>query len=760
MNYQKIQFTPQSLLCFICTHTLLKKSPTSIDSMSLTHRMLTLQENKNRKDNRNHQIHPYNRDSRIPSKAHNSPTGKSFKSFLYYLDEPHHNYMTHLQNHIHKNLRKTYQLLQQSGFIYHDQNTSEIANLLNQITPPRVVNLTTTTIPKETLNFLELGPTFCPHPRKEFFQDSLESAFQQIKTKLDNHYIKGSFGSTTPHELQYLITKLKTPFPSSLEIFEEHSRRPRNLPLNIQKFLNNLHAQITSIPHGTHIESPICHQQWKSIDIIHELQRKHQLIIKPADKGGAITILSQAQYIERVQKHLQDTKTYHKLAAENPQYRFTHDLDTFYTKLKTHNIIDGKTFELLKDYPTTTPPQFYILPKIHKPNAPGRPIISACTAPTNPLSAYIDHHLNPLRKLIPSHLENTPHLLDKLKAIKIPENCQLVTMDVSALYTCIPHNDGIDAVKTFLNNHPLSYHGPPIPTLLAMIKRVLTTNYFQFNDDYYLQLQGTAMGTRMAPAYADIFMHVFEEKFLKTQTLLPLIYHRFLDDIFMIWPHGTSSLKSFHNDINSMSPSIKLTMESSETDIAFLDLKIYIENNTLSTDLYRKPTDTNNTLHFKSFHPNSTKIGIVKSQTARYLKNISDPKILYLRLYLLYLSFVEREYPSLPLLRAIKSTLCKQRNDQTSSKLSKQILPIILPYHPDFERLLKPIITGTLIPFLTNQIQFHRLQPTLCYKRHSNLKNHLIHTREQLHCLHFIHQIENNETNLDNPSPSSPNHYY
>ena len=68
--------------------------------------------------------------------------------------------------------------------------------------------------------------------------------------------------------------------------------------------------------------------------------------------------------------------------------------------------------------------------------------------------------------------------------------------------------------------------------------QVLTKNYFNFNDQLYEQKQGTAMGTRMAPNYAIIFMHYLETNFLSTFPTLPSIWLRFTDDIFMIWNYG------------------------------------------------------------------------------------------------------------------------------------------------------------------------------------------------------------------------------
>ena len=87
-------------------------------------------------------------------------------------------------------------------------------------------------------------------------------------------------------------------------------------------------------------------------------------------------------------------------------------------------------------------------------------------------------------------------------------------------------------------------------TLLKMFisnltHQVLTKNYFKFNDKLYEQIQGTALGTRMAPNYAIIFMHFLETNFLSNYPKQPKIWPRFIDDIFMIWKDGKLELEKF-----------------------------------------------------------------------------------------------------------------------------------------------------------------------------------------------------------------------
>ena len=83
--------------------------------------------------------------------------------------------------------------------------------------------------------------------------------------------------------------------------------------------------------------------------------------------------------------------------------------------------------------------RFYVLPKIHKPGNPGRPIVSANGHPTEKISEFVSFHLNPLVQTLPSHVKNSTHLLNKLQDFDdIPPNALLVTLDVSSLYTNIP----------------------------------------------------------------------------------------------------------------------------------------------------------------------------------------------------------------------------------------------------------------------------------------------------------------------------------
>ena len=127
--------------------------------------------------------------------------------------------------------------------------------------------------------------------------------------------------------------------------------------------------------------------------------------------------------------------------------------------------------------------------------------------------------------------------------------------------------------------------------IIELLELVLTNNHFEFNGTYYHQLSGTAMGTKLAPSYANLFMSSFEDKYVYTYPQQPTLWKRFIDDIFLIWPHGKESLNKFIKHLNGVHSTIKFTSDISDKEIAFLDLTIYISYPHLYTRIYTKSTD-------------------------------------------------------------------------------------------------------------------------------------------------------------------------
>ena len=76
-------------------------------------------------------------------------------------------------------------------------------------------------------------------------------------------------------------------------------------------------------------------------------------------------------------------------------------------------------------------------------------------------------------------------------------------------------------------------------------------NNFEFNNTFYIQTHGTAMGTRMAPSYANLLLAKFETDALTHAPYQPHTWWRFIDDIFMIWTQTEGELRTFVTYLNT-----------------------------------------------------------------------------------------------------------------------------------------------------------------------------------------------------------------
>ena len=77
--------------------------------------------------------------------------------------------------------------------------------------------------------------------------------------------------------------------------------------------------------------------------------------------------------------------------------------------------------------------------------------------------------------------------------------------------------------------------------------------------------------------YASISMNKVETEFLETQRDKPFWWVRYIDDIFFIWTHGQAKLKVFLEDLNKFHSILKFTSNSSQENVAFLDLKVKLK---------------------------------------------------------------------------------------------------------------------------------------------------------------------------------------
>ena len=221
---------------------------------------------------------------------------------------------------------------------------------------------------------------------------------------------------------------------------------------------------------------------------------------------------------------------------------------------------------------------------------------------------------------INSYVKDSTDFLKRIFRLNnnIPTNNNiLVTIDVKSLYTNIPNEEGISASINLLKEHYAS-HNINLDVIHDTLELVLNNNYFEFNGQYYLQTPGTAMGTPMAPSYANIFMAALETEMLLNAPngFIPLEWIRYIDDIFAVWPHVLESLMAFLNHINHFHPTIKFDYEYSDKSVHFLDTTIYFND---KHQLESDSTSNRRTKHYYTIlHSTRTHVNEVLSTAKRY----------------------------------------------------------------------------------------------------------------------------------------------
>lgn len=374
--------------------------------------------------------------------------------------------------------------------------------------------------------------------------------------------------------------------------------------------------------------------------LLTQLGKRPDVVWKAADKGGGIVLLNKDEYRAEIASQLSNDRCYIKL-PKNPTPDFKKEIDNFLNEsLDKGHISQTERRFLTTNHPVT--PVIYILPKVHKTlvNPPGRPIVACNDSLMEPLSLYVDRILRPLVVKLPSYLRDTNDFIEQLSNAHIncdTEDMFLTTMDVVSLYTNIPHDKGMIAIEHFLSLR--TDPQPPTNFLMDMVHLLLHKNFFLFENHFYLQTQGAAMGSRFSPDYACLFMGYLEERYIWNNNPFfenVVLWKRFVDDVFCLFKGPLETFNDFVTYLNNMVHSIKFNVVIDKRSVSFLDTVVHLEGRNIWTTLYTKPTDKNSILHATSAHPPALKRGLPYTQflrAKRICTNTSDFNLEITRMY-------------------------------------------------------------------------------------------------------------------------------
>ena len=116
----------------------------------------------------------------------------------------------------------------------------------------------------------------------------------------------------------------------------------------------------------------------------------------------------------------------------------------------------------------------------------------------------------------------------------------MISFDVVSFFIRVPVDETLDEIATKLSeDDTLGERTSLTPSQICHLTKIcLKSTYFQFRDEFFEQLEGAPMGSPLSPIIANLFMESLEERAIESSPQKPSIWLRYVDDTFVVWPHG------------------------------------------------------------------------------------------------------------------------------------------------------------------------------------------------------------------------------
>ena len=168
-------------------------------------------------------------------------------------------------------------------------------------------------------------------------------------------------------------------------------------------------------------------------------------------------------------------------------------------------------------YPTSCKsPKFYGLPKIHKTGTPFRPIVSSRGSVTYGVAKVLSKILKTLVGKSPHHIQSTSNFVNKAKKITLQLGECLTSYDVTALFSSVLIEPALKIIKSLLEKDEKLQDRTVLSVqhIIDLLGFSLNNTYFSFQNEFYEQVEGAAMGSLVSPIVSNLYMELFEREAL------------------------------------------------------------------------------------------------------------------------------------------------------------------------------------------------------------------------------------------------------
>lgn len=471
-----------------------------------------------------------------------------------------------------KNIKKLEKLTQKSAH----KNANVCPNWLE--------NMTDIEIPNDVADILSLGPKFSM-PLEKITEKHIDDIIASVESGIK--HLTNDKADSIRHKITHAILRQKN----------HNNSNNRSLEAKILK--QKINKTKTFIKNNPNI-----------------------YIITP-DKSNKTIIIDKKIYEEKMKAHLSDTTTYKKIKNDptNITQNKNNDIIKRWHKLKYITEQEKRHLTIHN----AQPPKMYGLLKIHKEGMPIRPVIAHTQAPLYNLSKFLSNTLKNIAFKNQFYIQNSFTFKKTIDSIHINNDEVMISLDVKSLYTNIPVKLA-EKIITKKWDDIKNHTKIPKSEFLIALRLILNSNFFQYNEDFYTQLEGAAMGSPISSVIAQIVMEDLEENVINNLTFDLPFYQRYVDDSFAIIhkDHYPELLERFNN----YHPKLQFTIELEKNNrLNFLDMTLIKneKNNKIETMWYTKETASGRYLNFNSTHPLNHKKNVITAVIDRAIK-LTSPK--------------------------------------------------------------------------------------------------------------------------------------
>ena len=274
-------------------------------------------------------------------------------------------------------------------------------------------------------------------------------------------------------------------------------------------------------------------------------------------------------------------------------------------------------------------------------------ITSHINAPQEKLASHLNDILKPLIQKCPYICKNSANFVQKAKNIQLPPGTKMVSYDAEALFPSVPIADSIQMIKQKLqSDSTLRLRTDLNPTDISdLLTLCLESTNFIFNDRHNTTKDSGPIGLSLMVTVSQLWMiHTMELAIqIAIQKDIPypdnlemyvdnswgtITSRQYLRPGLRSNANVTSPAQAFQDCLSSIHPCVKFTREE-EVDgkIAFLDVLINRhDNGSLSTQVYRKETNTNVIIRPNSCHNPATHEATFKGEMCQAMRICASPE--------------------------------------------------------------------------------------------------------------------------------------